>query len=57
MEYLEVDHEEYETFKGVFSSIDKAKEAIEKYKEVTKDYLYKCTYSYIECEVDKLWEQ
>ena len=24
MEYLEVDHEEYETFKGVFSSIDKA---------------------------------
>lgn len=57
MEYAVIEYEECTQVMGVFSSEDKAKEAIAEYTEWSKDSKWRHEYSYIECEVDQVWEQ
>ena len=52
-----IDYEEYTNVMGVFSSKEKAKEAIEVYKDWSKDSRWRHDYSYEEVEVDKIWEE
>ena len=55
-EYAYIEYEECIRVMGVFSSEDKAKEAIEAYNEWSKDSRWRHEYSYEETEVDKIWE-
>ena len=57
IESFEIEGQEYETVQGIFSSKDKAEEAIASCKMRTKEYFGRYTYYYIEREVDQLWEQ
>ncbi len=52
-----IEYEECTRVMGVFSSEDKAKEAIVEYTEWSKDFKWRHEYSYSECEVDQVWEQ
>ena len=52
-----IEYEEFTNVMGIFSSEDKAKEAIKDYEEWSKDSRWRHDYSYEEYEVDKLWEQ
>ena len=52
-----IEYEEYTTVMGVFSSKDKAKEAIEVYKEWSKDSRWRHDYTFEEVEVDQIWER
>ena len=56
IEFVKIAGEECTDVAGVFSSEDKAKEAIAEYTEWSKDSKWRHEYSYIECEVDKVWE-
>jgi hypothetical protein len=56
MESAVIEYEEYERLMGVFSSEAKAKEAIAEYEEWSKDSKWRYEYTYIECEVDQIWE-
>ena len=57
MEYAVIGYEEYHEVMGVFSSVDKAKEAIAEYEKGSKDSRWRHEYSYYEYEVDQVWEQ
>lgn len=47
-----IEYEEYTNVMGVFSSEDKAKEAIKDYEKWSKDSRWRHDYSYEEYEVD-----
>ena len=56
-EYAVIEYEECTRVMGVFSSEDKAKEAIKDYGEWSKDSRWRHEYNYYEYEVDQIWEQ
>ena len=57
VEYAVIEYEECTRVMGVFSSEDKAKEAVKDYEEWSKDSRWSYDYEYEEYEVDQIWEQ
>lgn len=57
VEYAVIEYEECTQVMGVFSSEDKAKEAIKDYEEWSKDSPWRNEYGYYEYEVDRIWER
>ena len=57
VEFAVIEYEECTRVMGVFSSENKAKEAIKDYEEWSKDSRWRHEYSYEEYEVDQIWEQ
>ena len=56
MEEATIAYEDYERLMGVFSTVDKANEAIEAYKQHVNDSCWRYEYYYIERKIDELWE-
>ena len=56
VEFAVIEYEECTQVMGVYSTVDKAKEAIAEYEEWSKDSRWRHEYSYFEYEIDKVWE-
>ena len=55
MEYAVIEYEECTRVMGVFSSVDKAKEAVVEYEKEATDSYWRYEYGYEEYELDGLW--
>lgn len=53
IEYAVIEYEECYNTMGVYSSKEKARTAIEEYKEVAKEWKHRTEYSYHEFELDR----
>lgn len=56
-EYAVIEHEECVRNMGVFSSEEKAKEAIEDYEDIAELYKEDYEYNYEEFELDTVWTE
>lgn len=56
-EYAVIEHEECVRNMGVFSSEEKAKEAIEDFEDIAKLYKESYEYNYEEFELDTIWTE
>ena len=57
VEFAVIEYEERTEVMGVFSSEDKAQEAIAEYEKNTKDSRWRHEYNYFEYKVDQIWEE
>ena len=55
MEYAVIEYEECTRVMGVFSSVDKAAEAVVEYEKEAADSRWRHEYAYEEYELDSLW--
>ena len=56
MEYAVIEYEECCRVMGVFSSVDKAQEAIRAYEKEAEGSRWRHEYAYEEYELDSLWQ-
>lgn len=56
-EYAVIGYEECTQVMGVFSSVDKAKEAIEDYEDIAELYEEDYEYNYEEFNLDTVWTE
>ena len=55
VEYAVIEYEECTRVMGVFSSVDKAAEAVVEYEKEATDSRWRYEYSYEDYELDSLW--